>query len=181
MCQTDKTCQTHGHLDRRHFVKLMSLGAGMSLVSVASPLRASGTAKAIMLSCMDFRLVDDLVAYMDGHEMHDEYDHVVLAGASLGAIHEKFADWHQVFWDHVGLAVKLHHVEEIVVIDHRDCGAYKLALGADSVSTPELETAAHTAVINTFAVEAAKRFPELKVKAYLMALDGSVEPIAIVV
>jgi len=181
MCQTDKTCHTHGNLDRRNFVKLLSLGAGISLVSVASPLRASGKAEAIMLSCMDFRLVDDLVAYMDGHKMHDEYDHVVLAGAALGATHEKFAEWHQVFWDHVGLAVKLHHVEEIMVIDHRDCGAYKLALGEDAVSTPELETAAHTAVINTFAGEARTRFPDLKVKAYLMALDGSVQDIPIVV
>lgn len=158
-------------------MRLMSLGAGMSLVSIAAPLRASGKAQAIMLSCMDFRLVDDLVSYMDGHALHDEYDHVVLAGASLGAMHEKFAAWHQVFWDHVGLAVKLHHVEEIMVIDHRDCGAYKLAYGEEAVATPELETATHTRVLAAFKEEAGKRFPELRVRGFLMALDGTVEDI----
>lgn len=34
---------------------------------------------------MDYRLTDDTVAYMEGHGLHDKYDHVVLAGASLGA------------------------------------------------------------------------------------------------
>lgn len=173
MCET---CKTRG-LDRRAFLSTLA-GAGAS--ALAMPALASGHADAIVLSCMDFRLVDDLVAYLDDASgMKNDYDHVVLAGASLGAVHEAFAKWHDVFWDHVGLAVKLHSVHEIIAVDHRDCGAYKLALGEDAVNTPEKETAAHTTILTQFAAEAKKRFPDLEVKGYLMALDGTVEPIAL--
>lgn len=132
-----------------------------------------------MLSCMDYRLVDDLVTYMEGKHMHDEYDHVVLAGASLGVVSEKFADWHKTFWQHLDVAIKLHHIEEVIVIDHRDCGAYKLALGADAVDTPEKETAAHAKSIQDFARQVSEKHKELKVYGYLMALDGKAEEIKI--
>ena len=107
-----------------------------------------------MLSCMDYRLVDDFVYFMAQQGLHDGYDHVVLAGASLGVMSEKFAAWHETFWTHLDVAIQLHHVEEVVVLDHRDCGAYRLALGAEAVDTPEKETAAHADTIRRFAAEA---------------------------
>lgn len=174
MCDS-AACQ-HAKLDRR---ALLAMGLSGAATLAAGPILASGKAKAIMLSCMDFRLVDDLVGFMEAQGLHDEYDHVVLAGAALGAIHQQFAEWHKVFWDHVGLAVKLHHVEEIIVIDHRDCGAYKLALGASSIDTPEQETQTHSIIISAFKQLAASRFPELAVRGYLMALDGTVEEIGV--
>ena len=169
MCR-DPACKGHP-INRR---AMLSLAAAGALSAVGLPAAASGKAQAIMLSCMDFRLVDDLVKHMESVSMHDEYDHVVLAGASLGAVDPTFETWHQTFWDHVGLAVKLHKVEEIVVIDHRDCGAYKLALGEEAIATPEKETETHMAVFARFAAEAKSRYPDLTVRGYLMALDGTV-------
>lgn len=168
-------CRTCADVTRRHAMGLMA--GGLTLAAGLAPARASGKAQAILLSCMDFRLVDDLVAWMDGQGLQNEYDHVVLAGAALGAVHPGFEAWHKVFWDHVGLAVKLHGIKEIVVIDHRDCGAFKLAMGTGAISTPTLETATHTHVFRTFAAEAGHRFPDLTVSGYLMALDGTVEPL----
>lgn len=161
-------------LSRRQFVRLASLGAGCAIVAGvgADPAQANGSARAIMLSCMDYRLVDDLVNFMEAHEYHDEYDHVVLAGASLGVVHEAFVDWHEVFWKHVELAKELHGVTEVIVIDHRDCGAYRLALGADMVDTPEKETAAHRDTMQEFARLVAERHPDLQVYGVLMGLDG---------
>lgn len=165
---------------RRDFIKLAALGAGAALfMSVAPKARAGGHAKALLLSCMDYRLVDDLVVFMNGKGLKDDYDHVVLAGASLGVMSDTFADWHKTFWEHLDVAIKLHHVEEVVVIDHRDCGAYKIALGADAVATPEQETAVHTATLAAFAAEVHGRHPDLKVETFLMSLDGSVEPVAV--
>ncbi|MCW1920084.1 hypothetical protein NX862_15090 [Rhodobacter sp. KR11] len=142
---------------------------------MASPVRAGGHADAILLSCMDFRLIDDLAIMMNQMQYRNSYDHVILAGGALGAVHPQFEPWHDVFWEHVGLAVKLHSVREIVVIDHRDCGAAKLALGEDVVADPQAELAAHTAVLAQFSEVALQRFPELHVKGFLMNLDGSVE------
>ncbi len=171
----------HAHcppLARRGFLRLAALGGSAALLGPASAL-AGGRAKALMLSCMDYRLVDDLVTLMQGMGLHDNYDHVVLAGASLGVVSDKFEAWHETFWQHLAVARQLHHIEEVIVIDHRDCGAYRLALGEAALATPEQETEMHTLALREFALRVAARHPELRVSGYLMALDGTVEEIAV--
>lgn len=168
MCQLS-TCP-HGLPDRRQFLAGIAAMTGAQ----ALPAMASGHADAILLSCMDFRLIDDLAILLNQMQYHDAYDHVILAGAALGAVHPQFEAWHQVFWDHVGLAVTLHGVREILVIDHRDCGAAKLALGEAAIADPVAEMAAHTAVFTQFTTAAHDRFPELQVRGFLMNLDGTV-------
>jgi carbonic anhydrase len=183
-------CNAHSHetdclgqritYGRRDFLRLTALGASAALFFAASgKVQASGQAKALMLSCMDYRLVDDLAKFMEAEGLKDNYDHVVLAGASLGAVSDKFKDWHDTFWQHLDVAIKLHNIHEVIVIDHRDCGAYKLALGADAVSTPEKETSAHTTALTEFAALVKSKHAKLEVKAYLMALDGTTETIAV--
>lgn len=179
MCDDCKTRHDEAAIGRRQFMRLAAAGAGASVVlAAATPeAQASGKAKALMLSCMDYRLVDDFVYFMAKEGLNDAYDHVVLAGASLGATHEKFAAWHATFWSHLDVAIQLHHVEEVVVLDHRDCGAYKLALGAEAVDTPEKETEAHARTMLAFSQAVREKHPELKVRGYLMALDGSTEEV----
>lgn len=126
---------------------------------------------------MDYRLVDDVVRYMDGLGLSDNYDHVILAGASAGAVHPAFADWHETFWQHLQAAIDLHQVKKVMVIDHRDCGAYKIALGSDHLASPDSERAAHAGLLGELAGQVAERQPALTVETYLMALDGSVERI----
>jgi carbonic anhydrase len=171
------SCETR-HLDRRGFFAGI---AAATATTLAAPAFAAGKADAIVLSCMDYRLVDDLIVQLDVIKgMKDNYDHVVIAGAALAAVGEKFSDWHEVFWTHVGLAIQLHGVHQIIAVNHRDCGAFKLGLGPETIDTPEKETATHTEVMKTFTAEARKRYPDLTVKGYLMALDGSVEELATV-
>ncbi len=163
---------------RRSFIA----GAGLAAVAapfVLSPKRilAAGVADALLLSCMDYRLIDDLIPFMNGLGLRDKYDHVVLAGASLGVVSPKFEQWHDTFWQHLDIAIQLHGIHQGVVVDHRDCGAYKIALGPDPVSTPDLELDAHRATLDILAAEVAERHPHLDVGTDLMALDGSVEEV----
>ena len=39
----------------------------------------------MLLSCMDFRLLDDIVVFMNALGYHNNYDQYILAGSSLGA------------------------------------------------------------------------------------------------
>lgn len=164
-------------LSRRGFVRLATLGTGAAIVTGIGPAGANGVARALLLSCMDYRLVDDLVTFMAAHDYRDNYDHVVLAGASLGVVHAAFADWHATFWQHLAVAIDLHGITEVIVIDHRDCGAYRLALGAEAVDTPDKETAQHSAHMQEFARQVSEKHPGLRVYGILMALDGTGETI----
>jgi carbonic anhydrase len=165
-------------LGRRQFMRLAAMAGGVALFASTAPrLALAGQAKALLLSCMDYRLVDSVVKFMASKGLDNDYDYVVLAGASLGVVSDKFVRWHEVFWDHLALAMKLHHVEQVVVIDHRDCGAFTLALGADAVATPEKELHAHTQAIGAFVRQVHRRHPTLQTQGYLMALDGTAEAI----
>jgi hypothetical protein len=166
-------------LSRRGFVKI-ALGASAALWCSFKPslsLAAGGT-EALLLSCMDYRLVDDIVHYMDGRGMTNKYDHVVLAGASLGVLQDKNVSWGQTFWEHVGVAIDLHHIAKIIVLDHRDCGAYKVFVGPEHAKDRTTEFEAHALKLRTLKGMIATKFPNLKVELLLMDLDGKVEPVA---
>jgi hypothetical protein len=65
-----------------------------------------------------------------------------------------------------------------MVIDHRDCGAFRVAYGTDFGKDPAAETAIHTKVMRELRQQIAQRQPALDVSLALMALDGTVEKIA---
>jgi hypothetical protein len=163
---------------RRDFVKIATLGAGVAMFGsfIPASARASGSIEALLLTCMDYRLVDATVAWMDGLEhMKGEFDHIVLAGASLGVVTDKFPPWAQTFWDHLKISIDLHHIKEVMILDHRDCGAYKVVYGKDLGKLPEEETEVHATNLKKMRELVKARYPELPVIVGLMALDGKVE------
>ena len=179
--------QAHDHrpaafgTSRRRFLQFAALGGGLSLLSATSWLpqaRAAGATDALLLSCMDFRLMDDVERYMSGRGLRDKYDHVILAGASLGAVTAKYPAWNQTFWEHLDIAISLHHIHTVIVMDHRDCGAYKVILGAEHAKDPKVERDTHAAQLKKLKGLINAKHPKLKVEMLLMALDGEVESIS---
>jgi len=136
------------------------------------------TTEALLLSYMDYRLIDDITRYMDGRGLTNQYDHIVLAGASLGALTSNFKDWNQTFWEHLKISSDLHHIKKVILMDHRDCGAYKVILKADFSKDPQLETRIHGKFLRDLMVAIHKRYPELEVERLLMNLDGTVQKIS---
>jgi carbonic anhydrase len=166
---------------RRRFLRLVALGGGAGLLAVTSRLpaaRAAGGTDALLLSCMDYRLVDDVERYMSGRGLRDRYDHVVLAGAALGALTDKYPAWNQTFWEHLDIAIRLHGIHTVIVLDHRDCGAYKVILGAEHARDPTLERETHAVQLRKLRTQILARHRGLTVETLLMALDGRVEVIA---
>ncbi len=162
-------------LPRRDLLRLGGMAALGAAIGWPLRARAAGHTEALLLSCMDYRLMDDVARYMDGRELNDKYDHVVLAGGALGVTSGKYPAWTQTFWDHVGLALQLHQVKRVVVIDHRDCGAYKLLVGPDHAKDKASETAAHAAEFAKLRAMVTAKHPSLAVETLLMGLDGTVE------
>ena len=138
----------------------------------------SGHTDVLLLSCMDYRLINETENYMTGRGLRDKYDHVILAGASLGALTDKYPAWNQTFWDHLDVSLKLHGVKKVVILDHRDCGAYKTLLGEDFAKDPAKETSVHIHNLAALASMIKARQPKLEVELLLMDLSGKVEPIS---
>lgn len=196
MTTSHLSCSCCDHLPadagRRRFMRLAAGGmAALGLTAhgllahaanehgaAAAGAAPAHTAEALLLSCMDYRLVDDIVRYMDSRDLTNQYDHVVLAGASLGALTDNFKDWNQTFWEHLKIASDLHHIKKVILLDHRDCGAYKVILKADFSKDPAMETRIHGKYLRDLEAVIRKRYPQLATETLLMNLDGSVEAVA---
>jgi carbonic anhydrase len=149
---------------------LLGAGAAMALPRVA---QAASDYEAMILGCIDPRVQTPVRDYAVKHGLDGKYSQFVFAGAAVGAVAPKFADWHKTFWDNLAISIQLHQVKSVIAIDHRDCGAAKVAFGDDCCSTPEKEDATHKAALGEFRAEVGKRQPSLKVETLLMAIDGT--------
>jgi len=135
----------------------------------------TGQAEALLLSCIDYRLPGKIARYMERRGLAANYDHVILAGASLGVTNSVFPHWGQSFRDHLDLAIKLHGIRRVIILDHRECGSYRVIFGTNLAG--DEEKAQHARELHRLAREIGETYPQLAVETLLMALDGSVETV----
>ena len=131
------------------------------------------TAKALVLSCIDFRFVNDKVSFFNSIGFRDDYNKFSLAGASLGYNQTQFPEWRETCNKHIELAMQLHDINEVIVMDHMDCGAYRILYDSPSMSRQE-EYELHKKNLNKFKTMINQKFPALTVTTHLMDVDGSV-------
>ena len=134
---------------------------------------AEKTAKALVLTCMDFRFVNDTVQFLN-KEYNDAYNKFSLAGSSLGYNQNTFPEWSITFDKHIELAKDLHDINEIIVVDHMDCGAYRILYDNPSMSKEE-EYDLHRKNLDKFKAIMNKNHPSLKVSTFLVDTDGSID------
>jgi len=131
------------------------------------------TAKAIVLSCIDFRFVNDKIYFLN-KDLKNNFNLFSLAGASLGYNQNTFPEWGVTFDKHVDLSKQLHDIDEIIVLDHMDCGAYRILYDNEEITKDE-EYELHVKNLNKFKTIASKKFPSLKISTFLIDTDGSVK------
>jgi carbonic anhydrase len=132
----------------------------------------------MVLACIDPRFQEPVRKNMAARKFTGKYSQFVVAGASIGVVAPAFKDWHKTFWDNLGASVQLHRIKSVIVINHRDCGAAKIAYGEAAVANKEAETATHRAALTEFRKQMGEKHPNLKVETGLMALGGKLEMFA---
>jgi len=172
-----------GTTSRRQFLATGAAVVAGGLIGFM-PGRASaagGNYEAMLVNCIDPRFTTlswqymGLLSGVDREKLGDNYSHFVMAGGPIGAVHPKFAPWHKTYWDNLEISVGLHHIKRVVALTHRDCGAAKLAFGADKVGDRDTETVSHAAALMAFSKEVNTRHPKLSVITGIMDLKGRVD------
>jgi hypothetical protein len=172
-------CPCHDHARRAALRAGFGLGAAVALAPESARAAPAGAAyDSLLLSCIDPRMVDPVFRYMHWRGLDGRYSQVVLAGAALGIEAPVFAAWRQTFWDNLDASIALHRITRVIAINHQDCGAARIAYGADSIATPEAEKRLHQRVLTEFKAEVVTRYPGLRVEGLLMGLDGAVTVLA---
>ena len=166
-----------GRFDRRHILRA---AGGIGLLAAFQPLTAlaaTGHYEAMVLGCIDPRLQKPVGDYTAAQGLTGKYSQFIFAGAAIGAVAPAFKDWHKTFWDNLGATIQLHNIKKVVAINHRDCGAAKIAYGDAAVSDTQKETETHRAALADFRKQVNANQPKLEVVTGIMALDGVFEPL----
>ena len=130
--------------------------------------------KAMVLSCMDPRFQPKIFNYLKKRKLSGQYSAFTIAGAAVGVTHTKFKKWHNVFFDNLSASIQLHKIDKLIVINHQDCGAAKIANSKKEFNN-KVETDIHKVSFKKLKSNLRKKFPKLKVEFNVMALDNSIK------
>ena len=129
--------------------------------------------KAMVLSCIDPRFQKPVYNYLKKKKLTGKFSAFTIAGAAVGVTHNKFKKWHKTFYDNLGTSIKLHKIGKLIVINHKDCGAAKIANGKKEFS-PVNEKKIHKESFSKIKKQIKKKFPKLKVELNLISLDSKI-------
>ncbi len=149
----------------------------------------------LVISCIDLRLTDNLLHFLHHDNLANRYDHFALAGVSLSAFattdHKKlfkkdmlnsfsFQSWKKSLDEHLQIAVALHDIRDVYIVEHASCGAYKTFLKDGNFPSLEEEVKGHTFFATALSKEiAAKKYNDgkpyhLHVHSFMIDLRGNV-------
>ena len=134
-------------------------------------------AKAFLVTCMDFRFINDEISHMKDKGYDVNFDSFVLAGVSIGINQTKHPEWAKTLFDHIEISNKLHHIKKVVLFDHLDCGAYKTF--SPGFKTEEEERELHVKELKIAAEKIRAKFPNLKVVCKIMHTNRNVEKVLV--
>ena len=130
--------------------------------------------KAMVLSCMDPRFQPKIFNYLKKRKLSGQYSAFTIAGAAVGVTHSKFKKWHRVFFENLSASIQLHKIDKLIVINHQDCGAAKIANSKKEFNN-KVQTDIHKASFKKLKSSLRKKFPKLKIEFNVMALNNSIK------
>lgn len=130
---------------------------------------------ALVVSCVDYRLLDDIVSYLHLDNMTNRYYHSAIAGTALSLVEhlrpkdfvepkleeiqnyeraniktepdlmKLFCAWKRTFFDQVkaGLILTKQGISDIYIIQHENCGAFRIYLNKDIEGKDKTKTGEH--------------------------------------
>ena len=128
----------------------------------------------MVLSCIDPRYQPVVYNYLKKKKLNGKYSSFTIAGAAIGVTAEKFKKWHKVFWDNIDTSIKLHKINKLTVINHRDCGAAKIINGKKKLNTAN-EIKIHKKSLSKLKKTFKKKYPQLDIELNLISLNQRVK------
>ena len=125
--------------------------------------------KAMVLSCIDPRFQPKVYKYLKDKNLTGKYSSFTIAGAAIGVTAKKFKKWHTTFFDNLSTSIKLHKIDRLIVINHKDCGAAKIINGKNKF-TSAVENKIHRDSFKKIKKVLTKKYPLLKVNFKILSL-----------
>ena len=125
--------------------------------------------EAMVLSCIDPRFQSKVYKYLKSKNLIGKYSSFTIAGAGIGVTNKKFKRWHSTFWDNFDASIKLHKINKLIVINHQDCGAAKIA-NKEKKFNSSIENKMHKESFKNIKIKNKKNYPNIKINFKILSI-----------
>lgn len=115
-------------------------------------------ADALIVACMDFRFQKYIHKWLNKNMNNKTYDYVGYAGATKDL---------KTVMIQIDISVRLHHINQVILIHHEDCGAY----GKESTYDR------HVKDLKKAKTVISALYPDLKINLFYLSLNGNCKEI----
>ncbi|MFH0951916.1 MAG: carbonic anhydrase [Patescibacteria group bacterium] len=122
--------------------------------------------KAIMIHCMDFRLIEPIRKLISDLGLLNDCDVVSVAGGA-GALLKR--DSVSYIINHIELSQDLHESSRVILINHLDCGAYG---GSEAFKSIDEEHQVHVSDLHKAREKLLNKFKNTEVELMLGIIEG---------
>jgi len=130
--------------------------------------------QAMVLSCIDPRFQSKVFHYLKRKKLCGKYSSFTIAGAAVSITHASFKKWQKTFFENLSTSIRLHKIDRLIVINHKDCGVVKFVNGIKKLNEIN-EKKIHEESFKKLSKLLDKKFPKLNYEFYLMNLKGSIK------
>lgn len=135
------------------------------ITTTINPENTRSDCDTLVISCIDYRFASENQEFINETlGLKDNYDHISIPGGISNLVNP---ETRELLFSKFALSVKLHLINRVVVISHKDCGAYggSVSFGSEIAENENLCADLRTA--RTLLIE---KYPTLEVNLFLESL-----------
>ncbi len=135
------------------------------IATTINPENTRSDCDTLVITCIDYRFAfanQELINETLG--LKDNYDHISIPGSIYNLVNPVTQE---LLFSKFALSVKLHLINQVVIISHRDCGGYG---GSASFGSEISEYETLCADLRKARVLLIEKYPTLEVKLFLESL-----------
>jgi carbonic anhydrase len=132
-------------------------------------------ASSCIITCMDFRIHKHVQKFLEENGYLGKSDEIVVAGSTrdfIKPIEQAHGDY---VYRQLDLSIKLHDPDEIIFIDHEDCGGYAQDDTIKSGLSTNEDKMEHKKLLPILIEKIKTLYPNKTLRILYTTLDGRVE------
>ena len=113
----------------------------------------------LIVTCIDYRFQEYINKWTAENFAPNTFDRVAIGGGVKNL---------ETILGQIDIACRLHHIPNVVLINHEDCGAY----GTENFPDSQVEHQKHAEDLKNATAKINEKYPDLEVETYYLHLDG---------
>ena len=126
--------------------------------------------KTLIIHCMDFRLGKPMKEYLERNNLLGDCDIISVAGGVKSLLTPKNTSDRDFILSQIEISVNLHKIQEVIISNHTDCGAYG---GSAKFNSFEEECEFHIQEMSKARELISDKYPNIEIKMALGKIELS--------